>query len=110
MSRRQTIPGVATSGGSSPGRQPSDHDDGSALTIQDYLRILQERWVIVVSATVIAVIGAGAAWASRPAEYTANLTMYVSAQVADTATAAYQGACCPSSGCRPTSSWSAAPA
>jgi uncharacterized protein involved in exopolysaccharide biosynthesis len=41
------------------------------VTIQDYLRILRERWVIVVSATVIAVIGAGVAWASRPAEYTA---------------------------------------
>jgi uncharacterized protein involved in exopolysaccharide biosynthesis len=71
MSRRQTIPGVATSGGSSRAGSRRTTTTGVHVTIQDYLRILRERWVIVVSATVIAVIGAGVAWASRPAEYTA---------------------------------------
>ncbi len=61
------------------------------MTIQDYLRVLRERWIIIVSTVLVAVIGAGAAWSLRPTEYTATLTMYVSAQAADTANAAYQG-------------------
>jgi len=61
------------------------------VTIQDYLRVLRERWIIIVSAVLVAMIGAGAVWSLRPPEYTAKLTMYVSAQAADTANAAYQG-------------------
>ena len=61
------------------------------MTIQDYRRVLRERWIIIVSAALVAMIGAGAAWSLRPPEYTAKLTMYVSAQAADTANAAYQG-------------------
>lgn len=61
------------------------------MTIQDYLRVLRERWIIIVSAVLVAMIGAGAVWSLRPPEYTAKLTMYVSAQAADTANAAYQG-------------------
>jgi len=61
------------------------------VTIQDYLRVLRERWIIIVSIVLVAMIGAGAAWSLRPPEYTAKLTMYVSAQATDTANAAYQG-------------------
>jgi succinoglycan biosynthesis transport protein ExoP len=61
------------------------------MTIQDFLRILRERWVIVVSAVVIAVATSGAIWFLRPPEYTARITLYVSAQLAGTANAAYQG-------------------
>ncbi len=62
------------------------------MTLQDYLRVLRERWRIVVAAVLIALVAAGATWYLRPAEYTANLTMYVSSQGGDTASAAYQGA------------------
>ena len=83
---------------------------GVRVTIQEYLRVLRGHWIIVVSVALIVMIGAGVAWWLRPPDYTAHLTMYVSAQATDTANAAYQGgACCPSSGCRPTSGWSAAP-
>lgn len=61
------------------------------MTTQDYFRVLRERWIIVATAALVAMIGAGAAWSLRPPEYTAKLTLYVSAQAADTANAAYQG-------------------
>ena len=61
------------------------------MTIRDYLRLLREQWIIVGSVTLVVVIGAGVAWWLRPPEYTAHLTMYVSAQAADTPNAAYQG-------------------
>jgi len=61
------------------------------MTIQDYLRVLREQWIVVVSAVVLAVVAAGAVALLRPPEYTAKLTMYVSAQAGDTADGAYQG-------------------
>ena len=61
------------------------------MTTQDYLRVLREQWVVVVIAAVLAVIAAGTVAFLRPPEYTANLTMYVSAQTADDADGAYQG-------------------
>ena len=61
------------------------------MTIQDYLRVLRERWIVVVSAVVLAMVAAGAVALLRPPEYTAKLTMYVSAQTGDTADGAYQG-------------------
>lgn len=62
------------------------------MTIQDYLRVLREQWLVVVLAVVLGLAGAGAVFLARPAEYTAKLTMYVSSQGGDTASAAYQGA------------------
>src|SRR4051812_39307484 len=62
------------------------------MTLHDYLRILRERWLVIFTAIVVAVIAAGALWWVRPAEYTATLRMYVSAQSADTAQSAFQGA------------------
>jgi len=61
------------------------------MTIQDYLRVLREQWVVVVSVAVLAVIAAGAVGFLRPPEYTAKVTMYVSAQTGDTEDTAYQG-------------------
>lgn len=78
------------------------------MAIQDYARILRERWLILVLTTVLVTLGAGVAWFLRPVEYTARITLYVSAQSADTANAAYREVCCPSSESRPTWSWSAA--
>ena len=69
------------------------------MTIQDYLRVLREQRAVVVIAAVLA---AGGIAFLRPPEYTANLTMYVSAQTGDTADGADGGptraACSPSSG------------
>lgn len=62
------------------------------MTLRDYARVLRERWLIVVASVLVALVLAGVSWALRPAEYTASLTLYVSAQTADTASAAYQGA------------------
>ena len=61
------------------------------MTVQDYLRVLREQWIVIVSVAVLAVIVAGCVAFLRPPEYTAKLTMYVSAQTADTADSAYQG-------------------
>ena len=62
------------------------------MTLHDYLRLLRERWTILLTAVVVALATAGAVWFLRPADYTATLRMYVSAQSADTAQAAFQGA------------------
>ena len=62
------------------------------MTIQDYLRVLREQWLVVLLAVALGLVGAGAAFFLRPAEYTAKLTMYVSSQGGDTTSAAYQGA------------------
>jgi succinoglycan biosynthesis transport protein ExoP len=62
------------------------------MTLQDYLRVLRERWRIVVAAVLIALIAAGATWFLRPAEYTAQLTLYVSSQAGDSTSSAFQGA------------------
>ena len=43
-------------------------------------------------AVIIGLTAAGTTWFVRPKEYTADLTMYVSAQTADTTQSAYQGA------------------
>jgi succinoglycan biosynthesis transport protein ExoP len=63
------------------------------VTIQDVLRVLREQWLVVV---LVVVVGTGAALGAHlvtPPEYTARLTLYVSAQDGDDSTvAAYQGA------------------
>jgi succinoglycan biosynthesis transport protein ExoP len=62
------------------------------VTIQDYLRVLREQWLVLLIAVVLGLAGAAAAFFVRPPEYTARLTMYVSSQGGETTSAAYQGA------------------
>lgn len=62
------------------------------MTLQDYLRVLRERWLVVIAAVLIGLVSAGATWFLRPAEYTANLTLYVSSQGGDSTSSAFQGA------------------
>lgn len=62
------------------------------MTIQDYLRVLREQWFVVAIAVVLGLLGAGTTFFIRPAEYTADLTIYVSSQGGDTTSAAFQGA------------------
>lgn len=52
------------------------------MTVEDFLRVLREQWLVAVAAVALGLAGAGAgaAFAFRPAEYTAQLTMYVSSQ------------------------------
>jgi capsular exopolysaccharide synthesis family protein len=61
------------------------------VTVQDYLRILRERWLLVVVAALVGALAGGLVWFAQPVEYTARLTLYVSAQSAETTTSAYQG-------------------
>ncbi len=60
---------------------------GQPVTIQDYLRVLREQWLVVLLAVLLGLGGAAAAFFLRPAEYTAKLTMYVSSQGGDSTTA-----------------------
>lgn len=62
------------------------------MTLQDYLRVLRERWRIVVAALSVALVAAGGTWYLQPAEYTTSITLYVSAQSAESTDAAFQGA------------------
>jgi succinoglycan biosynthesis transport protein ExoP len=62
------------------------------VTLQDYFRVLREQWLVVLSAVLLGLLGAAAAFVIRPAEYTAKLTLYVTSQGGDTTSAAYQGA------------------
>ncbi len=61
------------------------------MTFRDNLAVLRDQWVVLLVTVVLAVGSAAAVWALRPAQYTATLTLYVSAQTADTADTAYQG-------------------
>ncbi|MDN5861799.1 MAG: polysaccharide biosynthesis tyrosine autokinase, partial [Pseudonocardia sp.] len=62
------------------------------MTLQDYLRVLREQWLVVVIAVVLGLGGAAAAFFLRAPDYTAKLTMYVSSQEGDNTLDAYQGA------------------
>src|SRR5690349_22633897 len=62
------------------------------MTLHDYLRVLRERWTILLVAVLVAIVAAASVWWFRPPEYTANLRMYVSAQSTDSTQSAYQGA------------------
>jgi len=55
------------------------------VTVQDYLRVLREQWLVIVSAVVVALVAACAVSLLRPPEYTARLTMYVSRRLLETA-------------------------
>lgn len=63
----------------------------AGITAQQYLRILCERWVVIVIAMVLGLGGALAAFFLHPPEYTAKITFYVSAYTSDSAQAAFQG-------------------
>lgn len=59
--------------------------------LQSWLKIVREHWLLATSAVLVTVLAAGLVWLLRPAEYTGRITLYVSAQTADTAQTAYQG-------------------
>jgi len=61
------------------------------MTFRENLAVLRERWVLVVLTVALAMGASAAVWALRPVQYTATLTLYVSAQTADTTQTAYQG-------------------
>ena len=62
------------------------------MTLRDYLRALREQWLVVVLAVLLGLAGAASVYFFKAREYTAQLTMYVSSQGADTTQAAFQGA------------------
>jgi succinoglycan biosynthesis transport protein ExoP len=61
------------------------------MTFRENLAVLRERWVLVVLTVALAMVASAAVWALRPEQYTATLTLYVSARTADTVQTAYQG-------------------
>lgn len=62
------------------------------MTLRDCMRIARERWRVIVAVALVVVAAAGGAWYLRPSQYTARLTLYVSAQNTDTTQSAFQGA------------------
>lgn len=62
------------------------------MTIQDYMRVLREQWLVVLLGVLLGFGGAAAVSSLRSPEYTAKLTMYVSSQGGDSTIAAFQGA------------------
>ncbi|MTD56545.1 polysaccharide biosynthesis tyrosine autokinase [Amycolatopsis pithecellobii] len=62
------------------------------MALHDYLRVARKRWRIVLFGLLAGVLGAAAIVWSSPREYSAQVTIYISAQTgADGAAAAYQG-------------------
>ncbi|HJQ44886.1 MAG TPA: polysaccharide biosynthesis tyrosine autokinase [Amycolatopsis sp.] len=62
------------------------------MTLHDYLRVAQKRWHQVLLGLAAGIIVAGAIVWTSPPEYSAQVTIYISAQTgADGAAAAYQG-------------------
>ncbi len=66
---------------------------GEPVTLGDYVRLLRERWPLVVAGLVIGLVLAAAVTALTPAQYSAKSTVYVSASSApgDTASSVYDG-------------------
>lgn len=62
------------------------------MNAQACMRVLHERWWLIFVTALLALAISGGTWYVRPPEYTASLRMYVSAQSADTAQSAFQGA------------------
>jgi capsular exopolysaccharide synthesis family protein len=62
------------------------------MTFKDYLRILRSRWVLIALSVVLCLTAASATYALRPTEYTAKMSMYISATGAEDAAAAAYGA------------------
>ncbi|TNC21883.1 polysaccharide biosynthesis tyrosine autokinase [Amycolatopsis alkalitolerans] len=62
------------------------------MTLRDYLRVARKRWRIVLAGLLAGLAAAAAITWSSPREYSAQVTIYISAQTdADGAAAAYQG-------------------
>ena len=68
------------------------------MTIQDYLRVLRERWVVVVTAVAVALLAAGGDVVRPAARVHRQMRMYVSAQTADSTSAPTRARSSPSSG------------
>ncbi len=62
------------------------------MTVLEYLRVVRERWKVIVLAVLLGLVAALAVFLVRPPEYTAQTSLYVSAQVGDDPQQAYQGA------------------
>jgi succinoglycan biosynthesis transport protein ExoP len=62
------------------------------VTINDYVRVLREQWLVVVLVVVLGAAAALLTFTLRPVQYTATLTMYVASQGSDSTLSAYQGA------------------
>lgn len=62
------------------------------MTVWDLLRVLRERWIIVVTAVVLGLLAGGVLYERTPVTYTASLPLYVATQTAVTPQAALQGA------------------
>lgn len=62
------------------------------MDLQEYLRVLRERWLLVVLCLVLGLAAAGVATYRTPRQYASSATMFVSAQASTRDTAdAYQG-------------------
>lgn len=62
------------------------------MTVQDYLRIFRERWIAIVTATLIGLATAGAVFVLQPSQYTAQLQMYVASPVPATSESSFLSA------------------
>ncbi|GAA4772937.1 polysaccharide biosynthesis tyrosine autokinase [Actinomycetospora chlora] len=62
------------------------------MTLQSYLRAIRDRWLLVVATTVFGVGIAVAVFLIRPVEYTAETSLYVSAQATGGTQEAFQAA------------------
>src|SRR5689334_1483065 len=62
------------------------------MNVHELLGTLRQQWLVLLLAALLGVAGAAGAYAIKPPRYTAQLTMYVSSQGADTTQAAFQGA------------------
>src|SRR5689334_4429586 len=52
----------------------------NTMTFRENLAVLRDHWLIVLVTVALAMGASAARWALRPVQYTASLTLYVSAQ------------------------------
>jgi capsular exopolysaccharide synthesis family protein len=61
------------------------------MSLQDYVKVLRDRWRIVIVGALVGLAAAGAVAQLRPPQYTATITFMATAHTGNSTTDAYQG-------------------
>lgn len=65
---------------------------GDGMTLRDYVRVVRDRWILVIVTVVVGLLAALGLYYVLPTQYTATVTLYVSAQATGGTQEAFEAA------------------